>query len=65
MDSVTKTDVATPVFAGLLTGVIYKSTSGVRGAALSGLIGIAASCVYWYGGPVVLGSFQSRSGGRR
>lgn len=64
LETVTRTEASTPVFAGLLTGVIYKSTSGIRGAALSGLFGIVASCAHWYGTPVIFGSFQNKGAGK-
>jgi hypothetical protein len=41
---------ATPVFAGALTGGVYKSTRGPRAATLAAVVGAVASTVYWYGG---------------
>jgi hypothetical protein len=40
---------ATPIFAGVVTGGLYKSMRGVRAAALASVIGAGLSCAYWYG----------------
>ena len=59
LEDMTGTSAATPVFAGLATGGLYKIASGPRGAALAATIGSAASCAVWFGGSyfynVVLG----------
>ncbi|RYH19877.1 hypothetical protein EON65_25400 [archaeon] len=43
----------TPLFAGMLTGGLYKSMRGPRAAVLASIIGGGASCVYWYGSTYV------------
>ena len=35
----------TPIFAGFLTGALFKCTSGPRGAALAGSFGKSISCL--------------------
>ena len=50
LDYLTGTNVANPLFAGVLAGAIYKSTRGPRAAALAGVIGGAISCAYTLGG---------------
>eukprot|EP01031_Cornospumella_fuschlensis_P038216 gene38216-46437_t len=44
---------ATPLFAGMLTGGLYKSMRGPRAAVLASVLGGAASCAYWYGSTYV------------
>lgn len=41
--------VVTPLFAGIMTGAIYKSTKGPRAIGVAAVAGGAISCVYWYG----------------
>lgn len=62
LDRLTGLDVSTPLFAGLVTGVVYKSTRGPRAAALAGVIGMAASTAYWYGSSFVMDNLLGRGG---
>lgn len=62
LDRLTGLDVSTPLFAGLVTGVVYKSTRGPRAAALAGVIGMAASTAYWYGSSFVIDTVLGRGG---
>jgi hypothetical protein len=50
LEDVTGFDAATPIFAGMATGGLYKIASGPRGATLAAAIGSVASCTLWYGG---------------
>mmetsp|Transcript_18027 Transcript_18027/g.30294 ORF Transcript_18027/g.30294 Transcript_18027/m.30294 type:complete len:195 (-) Transcript_18027:294-878(-) len=56
------TPVTTPALAGMMTGVIYKSTRGPRAAALAGAIGGGISCVYWFGGSFLYNRVLGRGG---
>jgi len=62
LDKHTGTVLATPLFAGVTTGVLYKSTRGPRAAALAGVIGGAVSCIYWFGGSYLHNVVLGRSG---
>jgi len=42
--------VVVPALQGLITGTLYKSMTGPRGAALAGVIGMFASVTYCVGG---------------
>lgn len=48
--SVPRDDNTVYALAGFATGALYKSTTGVRGAALAAVVGTAASLVYLNGG---------------
>jgi hypothetical protein len=52
----------TPIFAGLITGGIYKCTRGPRAAALASVIGAGVSTVYWYGTAFVSDIVLGRGG---
>ena len=39
LESLTGSQIATPVFAGFMTGGLYKCTAGPRGTALAAAIG--------------------------
>ena len=52
---------STPIVAGLLTGLLYKSGSGPRGAILAASFGVVASSVYWYGGAYCYSKFTRNS----
>ncbi len=54
--------VVTPIFAGLVTGGIYKSTKGPRAAALAAVIGAGASVAYWFGSNFVSDVLLRRKG---
>lgn len=54
--------IATPLFAGFLTGGLYKSMRGPRAAALASVIGAGASCVYWYGSSYVSNLLLGKGG---
>ena len=62
LDRITGFDATTPLVAGLVTGAVYKSTRGPRAAALAGVIGMAASTVYWYGSSFVSDTLLGRGG---
>lgn len=62
LERLTGTEAATPVFSGLLTGVVYKSTRGPRAMALAGTIGIGVSCTYWYAGSYLYNVVLGRNG---
>lgn len=49
LEHLTGLSLVNPAFAGITTGVVYKSTRGVRAAALAGCIGGAASVAYFVG----------------
>ena len=42
-----------PALAGFTTGIVYKSTRGIRAAALAGAIGTGVSLSYYYGSSFV------------
>ena len=45
----TGTQWSVPASAGFLTGSLYKSTTGIRGAMLAGAIGTVGSCALSFG----------------
>lgn len=64
LDGAVNTDFATPVFAGLATGLLYKATSGPRGAILSGIIGTGLSCAYYVINPFIFNTLLGKGGKR-
>lgn len=62
LDNLTGTSIATPLFAGVTTGALYKSTRGPRAAALAAVIGGTVSCAYWFGGSYLYNVVLGRSG---
>ena len=62
IEKVTGTSISTPIFAGVLTGGLYKSTRGPRAAALAAVIGGTVSTVYWYGGTYFYSIILGRNG---
>ncbi len=62
LEDITGTAAITPIMSGLCTGLVYKSTSGPRGALLAGVIGAVGSCVYWYGGSYAYNILLGRGG---
>lgn len=53
---------ATPILSGAMTGLIYKSTRGVRAASLAACVGAAASCVYSFGSSYINDHVLMRGG---
>ena len=47
LESLTGSQIATPVFAGFMTGGLYKCTAGPRGTALAAAIGmfLCSNCI--------------------
>ena len=62
LEDITGFTAATPVFAGMATGGLYKVAAGPRGAALAATIGTVASCAMWYGGSYVYNVVLGRGG---
>ena len=62
LEKITGLEAITPIFAGLVTGGIYKCTRGPRAAALAGVIGAGASTIYWYGTSFVSDIVLGRGG---
>ena len=62
LEEITGSQVVTPVFAGFVTGGLYKGTAGPRGAALAAIIGTGVSCAYWFGGSFVYNTVFHRGG---
>jgi hypothetical protein len=63
LDDVTNTQYATPIVTGFATGAAYKCTSGVRGALLSGLIGVGVSCGVYLAEPFMYKLFSKIKAG--
>lgn len=53
---------ALPIAAGLGTGLLYKSTTGIRGASLAGAIGVVTSLGVWYGGTYLYDELYHKRG---
>mmetsp|Transcript_8286 Transcript_8286/g.12354 ORF Transcript_8286/g.12354 Transcript_8286/m.12354 type:complete len:192 (+) Transcript_8286:5-580(+) len=62
IERLTGQTVSTPIFAGFLTGGLYKSGRGPRAAALASVIGASASTVYWYTSSYVSNVLLGRKG---
>jgi hypothetical protein len=62
LDDKAGTELATPIFAGIVTGSAYMSARGPRAAALAGVIGGVASCAYWYGSSYVYNVVLGKGG---
>jgi import inner membrane translocase subunit TIM23 len=39
--------ISIPIISGAVTGGLYKSSVGVRGAAVASIVGSGLSCAYW------------------
>lgn len=65
LDNLVGHEIVTPVFAGLATGALYKSTRGPRAAALASVIGAVGSCAYWYGRAYIDKALSGNSKGSR
>lgn len=62
LEKMSGTALVTPVFAGMLTGGVYKASKGPRAAALASVIGGAISTVYWYSTSYVSDVILGRGG---
>lgn len=64
LENLTGLEASTPVFAGLVTGAVVGLSRGrsVRALGLGGVIGIAASTAYWYGGTYLNDKVMNKSG---
>lgn len=62
LDQLVGTTAVTPIFAGAITGSIYKAPRGPRAAALAGGIGAVLSTAYWFGGGWVYNVILGKSG---
>lgn len=56
-------DNTTYAFAGLSTGLLYKSTAGIRGAMLAGALGAVGSLAYMNGSTFIY-NYLSKDHGR-